>query len=81
MRYTSHSVCRAAAQWARGYGGNLLIIRNVGRWVAYGNLFMYVAEAKKTARSCRHNNDGHDVVHDMWFFDTDTMVDSMEKAG
>ena len=80
--YTSHSVRRSAAQWARRCGADLVVIRNVGRWVSYTSLLYYIAEAEQAARAAmrKNNNSGIDPVIYYWIFDTDTMINTMDKG-
>jgi hypothetical protein len=78
---SSHSIRRSAAQWARRCGADLSVIRNIGRWVEYSNLLLYIAEAEKISREKRRNNNGRDPLWDFWMFDTDTQWDTMNKGG
>ena len=78
--YSSHSVRRSAAQWARRCGADLVNIRNVGRWVSFKSLLFYIAEAEKQARIAMRNNNNIDPVIYYWIFDTDTMIDTMDRG-
>ena len=78
--YSSHSVRRSAAQWARRCGADLVNIRNVGRWVSFRSLLFYIAEAEKQARTAMRNNNNIDPVIYYWIFDTDTMIDTMDRG-
>ena len=79
FRYTSHSIRRTASQWARRCGADISIIRNVGRWVSYGSLFFYIAEAERAAREAMQKNGNIDPLFGIWIFDTDTSIDTMNK--
>jgi hypothetical protein len=77
---SSHSIRRSASQWARRCGADIVVIRNIGRWVSYSNLFLYIAEAEKISRDKRRRNNGRDPVWDFWMFDTDSQYDTMDKG-
>jgi hypothetical protein len=77
---SSHSIRRSAAQWARRCGADIVVIRNVGRWVDLRNLLAYIAEAEMISRDRRRRNNGVDPVRNVWFFDTDTQCDTMDKG-
>ena len=77
---TSHSLRRSAAQWARRCGADWTTIRNVGRWVSYINVLIYIADGEAHARVAIRNNNGIDPVLSYWIFDSDTMVDTMDKG-
>jgi hypothetical protein len=77
---SSHSIRRSASQWARRCGADIVVIRNIGRWVAYSNLFLYIAEAEKISRDKRRRNNGRDPAWDFWMFDTDSQCDTMDKV-
>jgi hypothetical protein len=77
---SSHSIRRSASQWARRCGADIVVIRNMGRWVGYANLFAYIAEAEKISRHKRRCNNGRDPVWDFWMFDTDSQYDTMDKG-
>ncbi len=77
---SSHSFRRSAAQWARRSGADIVVIRNIARWVGYSNLFLYIAEAEKISRDKRRRNQGRDPVWDFWMFDTDSQDDTMDKG-
>jgi hypothetical protein len=77
---SSHSFRRSAAQWARRSGADIVVIRNIARWVGYSNLFLYIAEAEKISRDKRRRNQGRDPVWDFWMFDTDSQYDTMDKG-
>jgi hypothetical protein len=44
------------------------MIRNIGRWVEYSNLLLYVAEAEKLSSKKGRNNNGRDLLWDFWIF-------------
>ena len=78
--YTSHSIRRSGAQWARRCGADLIHVRNVGRWCDLKTILVYIAEGELLGRRAIRNNNGADPVHLIWRFDTDSMISTMDKG-
>ena len=70
---------RSAAQWGRHCGADLVILCNIGCWVSFRSLLFYIAEAEKEVRIAIQNNNNIDPVLRYWIFDTDSMIDTMDK--
>ena len=77
---SSHSLRRAAAQWAARCGAGLNVIKNVGRWESTEHLLSYVAEGRMELEKQERDNDGIDPIFDFWGFSEDAMVSTIDSV-
>ena len=77
---SSHSIRRAAAQWAARCGASLADVRNVGRWVALKHLLTYIAEGVEMRSNALRANNDVDPVLSVWEFNVETVVSSIAST-
>ena len=77
---SSHSVHRAAAQWAGRCGADLYVVKNVGRWSSFDNLAIYVSEGVQLNKKMLRDFRGKDPIFDFYPFNAGTAVSSMEST-
>jgi hypothetical protein len=76
---SSHSVRRSAAQFASRCGVDIMKIRDIGRWVAFKNMAVYVAEGQKNRKQILKDNNGCDPIYKIWIFNEEAAVDSVDS--
>ena len=77
---SSHSIRRAAAQWAARCGASLADVRNVGRWVALKHLLTYIAEGVEMRSNALRAYNDDDPVLSVWEFNVETVVSSIAST-
>jgi hypothetical protein len=76
---SSHSVRRSAAQFASRCGVDCMRIRDIGRWVSFANMAIYVAEGQNASKRIRRDNGGIDPIYKIWIFNEEAAVDSVNS--